>query len=319
MVDTPNKVLLKGDEGRLFEEFRSVAGTIKPGYLLEVTSAGKVQPHSDFGGAAPGLMFAKEEGLLGYSDPIGGRQTWDAFATDAVVPVHCALPGEVLYCWVPAYAPALVQGNSLISNGDGRFTKLPTSGGSVLFAATAASTALNTHTTITAFDVAYTIPANTLAVGDILRIKAAVLFANASNSTETSVITLKVGGLTIVATAALDHAAADVALLDVIVHVRAIGASGSVVALGTQSAGPPASATMKPFYTAAQTLDTTATAAVTVSQTNSASHANTGGQLVDLLVEKLGTTGGGQVLATVEEAVDNSAVATEGRVKIRVA
>ena len=274
---------------------------LKPGHIISLMSTGKVKKHDVVGGVSQ-FLIAKEDALQ-------GNLITDAFAQDDIVPYAIGVRGDKFYPRIPANAPAILVGDLLESNGDGCLRKALLNSG-VLFAAAAASTALNTHTTITPFDVSTSIPANALKVGDIIHIQAVVLFANASNSTETSVITLKFGGLTIKATTALDHAAADIAVIDAYIHVRAIGASGSVVAYGTHQAGAPATASVFAFYTAAQTLDTTAAATITVSQTNSASHANTGGQLVDLVVDASHTAGVGPI-AVAEEAVDNSAVAAE--------
>jgi len=314
-MSAENKILLTFN-GRTFEYAANAA--LKPGHLVERMSTNKVKKHATAGGLAQRL-FAAEDRFRGMGDGISAaRNIFDAYAEDDVVFCGLAQPGDTVNARLAAGAVAVVIGDPLVSNGDGCLAKARAVGGETLFAAAAASTALNTHTTITAFDVSTSLPANSLRVGDIINVKATVLFANASNSTETAVITLKVGALTIIATVALDHAAGDVAFIDAHIHVRAVGASGSIVAFGMSGAGPIASGTMKPFYTAAQTLDTTAAAAITVSQTCSGSNANTGGQLVDLVVERE-SINPGEVIAYADEAVDNSGEADEALLAVIVA
>jgi hypothetical protein len=84
------------------------------------------------------------------------------------------------------------------------------------------------------------------------------VIATATNSTDTLTVKGYIGSTAYVATAALDVANNDIAVWFMDIVVRTIGASGTVVAFGSQSIGTPATATMKPYNLASTTIDTTA-------------------------------------------------------------
>jgi hypothetical protein len=94
----------------VIEEYTAV-GAITPGMLIEVTSAGKVQPHSSSAGSAL-AMFALE-------DELQGRGIDVDFSADEKV--QCWLPGhgDMVYALL-ADGETAVIGNWLESNGDGK-------------------------------------------------------------------------------------------------------------------------------------------------------------------------------------------------------
>lgn len=304
--EMPNTIMLKKCGG--YQDEGVAAAEFYPGHLLEYTSAGKYQKNSQMGLPCE-LIVALENAL------VGGTIT-DAYAADETALLRFVGRGERFQGRVAAAATALAVADRVVSNGAGGFRKANGLNRN-LFAAAAAATALNTHTAETAFDVSYTLPKNSLRAGDILHIRAVVNFANASNSTETALIRLKIGSTTIAATVALDHAAGDVAVINATLHVRAVGAAGSILAFGHKSAGVPttvAAPQTQGFYLAPTAIDTTVAQAITVTQQNSGSNANTGGQLTDLVVDIEREE---KALAVVTEALDNSAGVAEAFAMLR--
>lgn len=79
----------------------------------------------------------------------------------------------------------------------------------------------------TAFTNQYSIPADSLEVGDRFNVLATVAVTG-KNASETLDITLRLGGTDIAATGAVDCSAGDVCTFDIDLTVTAIGASGSV-------------------------------------------------------------------------------------------
>lgn len=135
---------------------------------------------------------------------------------------------------------------------------------------TAASTAVTNNTAETLFSTNYSIPANTLKAGSIVRVKYWGI-ATATNSTDTLAIKLYIGGLT--GTALVSHAAVDVADNNIFfgecdVIIRTAGASGTMVARGLyKTTAAEGTATMKDDILASTAIDTTVAQVVGVSAT----------------------------------------------------
>jgi len=137
----------------------------------------------------------------------------------------------------------------------------------LVFSAAAASTAVSNTTAETTFDnSSYTIAANTLQPGDVIRVRLQGI-ATATNSTDTLNVKLKIGSTVVAATGAVDVANNDIGVIDADVVVRTIGASGTLVAAGTTSLGASGTATAKVFNLASTTIDTTASNVVSASAT----------------------------------------------------
>jgi hypothetical protein len=131
----------------------------------------------------------------------------------------------------------------------------------VVYTNEAASAAHTNTTTEAMFDKNYTIPANTLEPGQLIRIRYQGI-ATATNSTDTLTLVLRIGGLT--GTALFTHAAQDVANNDVFsgefeLIIRTIGASGTMVGVGTGKsiAAAEGTVTYKDDILASTTIDTT--------------------------------------------------------------
>lgn len=158
----------------------------------------------------------------------------------------------------------------------------------VVYANTAASTAVTNTTTETAFSEKYTLPKNILRAGSVIKIRFQGI-ATATNSTDTLAIKLYLGGLS--GTALLTLAARDVANNDIfsgeaVVVIRTIGASGTFVATGTAPANPNAAGTAVAQYrTASTAIDTTVTNDISVSAQWSVADAGNSCRLDVLVVE----------------------------------
>lgn len=139
-------------------------------------------------------------------------------------------------------------------------------------ASVAASATLTNTTTPTKFDKQFTIPANTLRPGDIVRVRAQVVTPS-TNSTDTLNLKLFIGALECVATGAVDVANGDIGFIDFDAVVRTVGASGTVVGAGHTALGVPGTVTSKPKFLASSTLDTTVANAVAVEGTWSVANA----------------------------------------------
>lgn len=131
----------------------------------------------------------------------------------------------------------------------------------LLYTNTAASTAHSNTTTEAIFDTNYTIPANMLRAGSLLKMRWQGI-AIATNSTDTLTIVARIGGLT--GTALFTHAATDVADNNVFqgeyeLIIRTVGASGTMVGCGWGKSVPAAegTATFKDDILASTTIDTT--------------------------------------------------------------
>lgn len=146
----------------------------------------------------------------------------------------------------------------------------------LLYVNTAASTAISGTASETAFDTNYTIPANFLRAGAVLKVRYQGI-ATATNGTDTLAIKLYIGGLA--GTVLLAGTATDVANNNIFggeatIVIRTVGASGTFVAVGTHIKVPAASGTAVQDIceiTASTAIDTTATKLITASATWSTS------------------------------------------------
>lgn len=298
-----NQVLLKF-KGH-YDEAVAVAAC-SPGHLLLMDSAGKVKKHNVYGGRA--------ERIWAYEDANQGRLITDAYSINDVVFFGRCLPGDRIAARIPANAAAIAIGDTLVSNGDGTIVKNTGGNSHTLFSNTVASNAVTNTTTETDFNQKYTIPANFLQPGDVLTINAQVI-ATATNTTDTLTVKLYIGGTAIVATAAVDVVNNDIAVISATVIIRTIGAAGTYVAFGQQGLGTPGTVTAKPWNLGSTAIDTTATQVVKVTATWSVANAGDSCRLDGLDIELSRSL---HLMAVAQEAVDNSAVASESFLDVAV-
>jgi hypothetical protein len=162
--------------------------------------------------------------------------------------------------------------------------------GGLVYANTAASAAHTATTDEALFDVQYSVPANTLIAGSVIKVRYQGI-ATATNSTDTLTVKLYIGGLA--GTALLTGTATDVANNNIFAGectlvVRTAGASGTFVAVGTHTDVPAASGTAAHSITeitASTTIDTTAAQVIGVGVDWSTTNAGNSCRLDLLLVE----------------------------------
>jgi hypothetical protein len=109
-----NSIIVKRTGAEVIEEYTATAVAIKPGFLLELTSAGLVQAHSSAeGNVLP--MFAIE-------DQFQGKSIADSYAVS--VKIQCWIPrrGDQVYAYL-ADGQTVVIGDFLESNGAGALQK----------------------------------------------------------------------------------------------------------------------------------------------------------------------------------------------------
>jgi predicted RecA/RadA family phage recombinase len=126
----------------------------------------------------------------------------------------------------------------------------------LIYSAEGASANVTNTVAETDFDKSVSIPANSLKVGDVLRVRLGAL-APSTNATDTLTLKLKLGNTVIISTGAVDVANNDAGYIETDLVIRAIGAAGSFVAVGVQALGVPGTVTAKPFILGATALDTT--------------------------------------------------------------
>lgn len=181
-----------------------------------------------------------------------------------------------------------VGGPRLIGAGSVTPYRVPT----LAYVNVAASAAHTNTTTEALFDKQYSIPANTLVAGEVLRIRYQGI-ATATNGTDTLTIKLYVGGLA--GTALLTGTATDVADNNIFageftLAVRTIGASGTFVGYGTHTDVPAASGTAAHSITeivASTAIDTTAAQVLGVGADWSVANAGNSCRLDLFMVERM--------------------------------
>ena len=188
----------------------------------------------------------------------------------------------------------------------------------VLASATAASAAVSNTASETTFDnSSYTIPANSLKVGDIIRIRTQGI-ATATNSTDTLAIAVKIGSTALYTFTANDVVNNDIWTGEVEMTVRSIGASGAAVVdiVGTLDVDADKDPAIGSFK-ASTTIDTTGDLALTVTATWSV--ANSGNScradVFNVILIRANTTFNA-CFAIADETVNNSAAAAQTYVTI---
>lgn len=296
-----------------------LTGTPKPGYLIQIYDNAGVRT-----GRAHPTPGARTQASFLVEDNLQGKTIDDAYASGDLGRFVTCKQGDTIQCKLPASAAAVVFGDPLVSNGDGTLIKASIYANGSLYSSAAASAAISNTVTATAFDKSFTIPANSLVVGDQIRIRLQGI-VTAANSTDTLAIALKIGSTTIATLAATDVAANDIFGMDITLNIRTIGASGTWVAFGTTTLfGQLGTADAIAFYKASTAIDTTAAQAITVVATWSVANAGNSVRLDVLSVDRAsaatGTGAGtGAVMAYADADLDASAVVTESFLPIIVA
>lgn len=213
-------------------------------------------------------------------------------------------------------AAVLAAGITLLEPVDGQFYLQPCSrmNEHTLYSAVADSTAISNTAVETAFDLSYTIPANSLNVGDVLHIRA--VGSCVTNSTDTLVIKLYIGSQEVIATGTIDAASGDGFVIDAFVTIRTIGTSGTYVAGGLTSIETPGAAAgaadiPSSDYLGSTAINTTTTNAITVKATFNAASTGSTTTLQQLIVTKIGKSslGFGPIAVAMESATVGASAA----------
>lgn len=161
--------------------------------------------------------------------------------------------------------------------------------GGVVYSSVAASAVHSDTTTEALFDKQYSIPANTLVAGSVVKVRFQGI-ATATNSTDTLTIKLYIGGLsgtailTGTATNATDN---DIFTGEALIQIRTAGASGTLVAIASGNIVPAATRVAVPVFqiTASTTIDTTAAQVVGVGADWSVASSSNSARLDIMVVE----------------------------------
>ena len=308
MSSTNRTILVVGDHHKYRHEGLA-SGTIKPGYACEMTSAtAKTFQAQSVRGGKGRRLFALENAYLGgvisglLSD---GSTTY--YANGERMFVHEAQKGDKINV-VLMTGESVTKGDWLIPYGNGRMCK---AAAAYLANAAAASTALSNTITETAFsNGSVSIPANTLKVGDVIRVKSQGI-ATATNSTDTLTVKPYLGATELATTGAVDVANNDIWDIDLTIVIRTIGASGTYVVTGSVSLGAAGTVTKKAVYVASTAIDTTAAITLAVKGTWSVASASNSCRQDVFTVEhvKGGTSAptvpaGGEVWGQADETID---------------
>lgn len=296
---TPHRIALIA-HGR-YDEL--IAGAdIYPGHIGALNSSGNLIPHNVAGGPGP-LRVVLEDALQ-------GKTINDKIDSGSMCPHYAGQKGDV-YLFRIAAGQNIAVGDKLKSNGDGA---LSISLGQYLANVVADSSNITNTTVETTFsNGTYTIPANTLKAGDIIRVRG-VAVVTAQNSTNTHQIKVYLGTTAVADTVAAALAALDTAFFDVTIEIRTAGASGTFVAHARTVTSISGAGTTKTTSVASTAIDTTVTNAITVKSTASAASTGNVVKLSQFTVSDERSTGLNQ-LVEAQEAVDNSAGLTEAFIR----
>lgn len=157
--------------------------------------------------------------------------------------------------------------------------------GGVAYVSTAASTAITgTTETETLFSTQYSLPANSLSAGSVIRVRAQGIHT-ATTGSETHSIILKIGSVAVCTIAAVDPADNDIFWFDATIVCRTNGATGTIVAAGTaMAAAATAAGDAAPFFLASTTLDTTGANIIGVAIDRQATATDSDSARLDVLV-----------------------------------
>lgn len=287
---TPNRIVLISN-GRYDEA--PAAADVYPGMALLQNSAGNIIAHNIVGGGGE-LNVCQEDALQ-------GKTILTKIASGDVCPFRRATRGDLLLMLLQA-GQSVTALDPLMSAGDGTLIACPTN---VLKNIVAASTTITSTASETTFsNGSYSLPANFLVAGDVLRIRAKA-YCIAENSTNTHRVRLYINSTTLADSTALQLAAADVVIIELALTVRTIGSSGTIIADGFLSASVSGTYTTNGVTLASTTLDTTAAATIAIKSLASAANAGNQIRLDEYRIEVLRNTGV-NVLVYAAETKDNS-------------
>jgi len=191
-------------------------------------------------------------------------------------------------CSVLLDATACKEGDGLAVGAASGQVKAVSANAPARYVNVAASTAISDTVTETAFSTAVTLPANSLKVGSVIRVRAQGIVTS-SNSSDTLDVALRLGTTDVIATGAVNSTNDDIIYITADIVIRTIGASGTFVAAGTTANGVVGTATALPRLKASTAIDTTAAISVNCSATWSVASASNSVRLDVMDVEVIGS------------------------------
>lgn len=305
-----------GATGNLGAAPTAINADLKPGACLQLCAGSTLRSALKIAGAASGSDASPDDGYSA-GQPIAGMQTppvfvseeWDGFAQNRVNALEGVTANLRSGGRVPVVTnqtcKVLVKGTvfaglTLLEPVSGQFYLQPTSrgGGGMVYSNTAISAVSNTNSTESVYDKNYTIPANTINVGDVFRVKYQVT-VNTLVGSDTLDLRLRIGGLTgtaIIDTGAVAPAASGNVLSgEAVIVIRTIGASGTFVATSTYTKTGAASGTATETFvgvTGSTAINTLTTQQIAVTAAWNSANANLS-SLAILVIEKLAASSGG--------------------------
>lgn len=298
MAWQPHRIVLISPSGRYSEAPGNA--DVYPGQILATQTDGGVIPYGVSGGA--------ESLKVAIEDALQGNDITQKYPSGQIVRFWRPVKSDVLL-FLLAIGENVTHGQQLMNDGLGSLKAYPaTIGGAELYEILAPSTTITNVGTETTFsNGSYAMPANTLKVGDDLKIHFKA-FCIAENSTNTHRVRLYVNATTLVDSAALQLAANDVVIGDITLTVRTIGASGTFIADGQMETSVGGTFTVTPITIASTALDTTAIATFAIKSLASATNAGNQIRLDEyrVLLDRAGLSV--QIpIVQAGEALDNSA------------
>lgn len=113
-----NTIHLAGEYRKLQSLELASGQTPKPGMLLIITSAGELTVHATQGGYA--------ERLIALEDALQGKTKADAYVAETLCDCAIEIPGSESQVLLSTSSSAVVIGDHLCSQGDGKFEKIDT-------------------------------------------------------------------------------------------------------------------------------------------------------------------------------------------------
>lgn len=260
----------------------TTGAAVSPGAYLQYDLADGSSSADGYNFVAPDLDVTKPEtyaargGVVWTAEgPLAASRT---FADDAAIAV--VAEGYVPLCSVDGSSVNIAAGDLLVRQ-DASTALVKLVGGDVgdglaSVNSTASSEAGNSSTSQVFHDQTVSIPANSLAVGDIVEVFGQGYIAD-NNGTDTATMSVQFGGTNIGLSSAVDVSDGDVWSFSAKVYVTAIGASGTMLAAGV-GAGPDALGVALgwPINASLSSIDTTAAVVVRTGVQFSASSPDNG-------------------------------------------
>lgn len=253
---------------RFNQQYADPNGTIieKPGIGI-LFAAGTTVPADTTAGFSPGCLYHDTDAAAGSTLFVNeGTATSSDF--NAIVVVGGTISALTITTLTATTIAGTVAFTGRVTTTDGVSSGTARVVGGLAYSNTAASTAVTGTSAETVFDQSYTIPANTLKAGTVVKIRAQGI---ATGTTSTDAVAYKLyiggsGGTALISAASTDATNNDTFQMEATLICRTAGTTGTFVATGTYKvSSAEGTMTVKDDITASTTINTTANQAVVVS------------------------------------------------------